>query len=93
MGGHAPRRLRLRTLYARWLVRIAAPALRERREKGGRELDIRLQVVRAGVWTADWNGLRLEESTVVRMDRIPIPPIRVPFRHFFGSGQRERGND
>ena len=49
-----------------------------------------MQVVRKALRPPDGDRLRLEEDTDLRADRVPPPPVRVPFPPDVGEGQQER---
>ncbi len=74
------------------------PGLRVGRHSQGREArlghkEIPLQILRQKVQSAHIDSLRLEEDTAVREDRIPSPPVRVPFPDDERKGQQERRKD
>lgn len=66
------------SLLRRW------PSMQERVSDKDKDQDMAMQEMREKVLSTDWDHIRLEEDSPVRMDRVPHPPVRIPFSEHVG---------
>lgn len=93
--GKAPEADARGSLDGEFVAAAGMPVLRIRgfrqgREKGGWHTEIPLPVVREEVQPAYRHRVRFPQDPDLGMDRVPDPPIRIPFRRHLREGQQKR---